>query len=171
MYDMKPDAPAENSGLWKPISTKVPGFAVTELYPKQAKVTDKFSVVRSLHHGTGDHFAGGHRMLTTKDMGVSGASTEARFPSIGAIVSRECGPRRPGLPAYVAVPYAASIGLVPGYFGAHMLGSGYNPFQPGGHPAAADFAVRDLNLAQGLTAGRLEDRRSLVKHFDGAARR
>ena len=43
---MKPDAPAEFRGLWKPIKTKVPGFDITELYPKQAKVTDKFSIVR-----------------------------------------------------------------------------------------------------------------------------
>src|SRR6266852_5396032 len=52
MYDMKPDAPAEYRGLWKPIRTRVPGFDVTELFPKQAKVTDKFSIVRSLHHDT-----------------------------------------------------------------------------------------------------------------------
>src|SRR5205085_8697658 len=50
MYDMKPDAPAEYRGLWRPIKTNVPGFDVTELYPKQAKVADKFSIVRSLHH-------------------------------------------------------------------------------------------------------------------------
>src|SRR5262249_20395552 len=60
LYDMKPDAPAEYRGIWKPIKTRVPGFDVTELFPRQAKVTDKFSIVRSLHHNTGDHFAGGH---------------------------------------------------------------------------------------------------------------
>src|SRR5438105_7185864 len=70
MYDMKPDAPAEYRGLWRPIRSRVPGFDVTELYPKQARITNLFSMVRSLHHDTGDHFAGGHRMLTTKDMGV-----------------------------------------------------------------------------------------------------
>src|SRR3984957_10570400 len=82
MYDMKPDAPAEYRGIWKPIRTKVPGFDITELFPKQAKVTDKFSIVRSLYHDTGDHFAGGHRMLTSKDMGVSGANNAPKFPSI-----------------------------------------------------------------------------------------
>src|SRR5215467_11224039 len=107
LYDMKPDAPAEYRGIWKPIRSKVPGFDVTELFPKQAKVTDKFSIVRSLHHDTGDHFAGGHRMLTGKDMGVSGAKTEGKFPSIGAIVARELGARQPGIPAYTAVPYAS----------------------------------------------------------------
>lgn len=170
LYDMKPDAPAEYRGIWKPIRTRVPGFDITELFPKQAKITDKFSMIRSLHHDTGDHFAGGHRMLTTKDMGVSGASTGQKFPGIGAIVNREVGPRRPGLPGYVAVPYAASIGLNPGYFGGHMLGAQHNPFAPGGDPNSPSFQVQNLNLAQGLTLEKLEDRRSLVRHFDSARR-
>ncbi len=170
LYDMKPDAPAEYRGIWKPIKTKVPGFDITELFPKQAKVTDKFSMVRSLHHDTGDHFAGGHRMLTAKDLGVSGANNQPKFPGIGAIVAREAGPRRPAMPAYVAVPHAASIGLVPGYFGGHMLGAQYNPFQTGGDPNSPNFRVQNLNLAQGLTLEKLEDRRSLVRHFDTARR-
>jgi hypothetical protein len=170
LYDMKPEAPAEYRGLWKPIKTRVPGFDLTELFPKQARLTDKFSMVRSLHHDTGDHFAGGHRMLTAKDMGVSGANAEPKFPGIGAIVTRELGARRPGLPGYVAVPYASSIGLTPGYFGGHMLGNQHNPFAPGGDPNAANYTVQNLNLAQGLSINRLEDRRSLVKHFDTARR-
>src|SRR5207302_1255347 len=66
LYDMKPDAPAEYRGIWRPIRTRVPGIDITELFPRQARVADKFSIVRSLHHDTGDHFAGGHRMLTSK---------------------------------------------------------------------------------------------------------
>jgi len=45
LYDLKPDAPAEYRGIWKPIRSKVPGFDITELFPKQARVTDKFSIV------------------------------------------------------------------------------------------------------------------------------
>src|SRR5207248_1052220 len=58
LYDMKPDAPEEYRGIWKPIRTRVPGFDVTELFPRQAQLTHLFSMVRSLHHGTGDHFGG-----------------------------------------------------------------------------------------------------------------
>src|SRR5262249_54281145 len=76
----------------------------------------------------------------------------------------------PGMPGYVAVPYAASIGLVPGYFGAEFLGTQHNPFQPGGDPNAPNYAVNNLNLAGGLTVRRLEDRRSLVQHFGGVRR-
>lgn len=166
MYDMKPDAPAEYRGIWRPIRTRVPGFEITELFPKQSKHTDKFSMVRSLHHDTGDHFAGGHRMLTTKDMGVSGANTAQKFPGIGAIVNRQIGARVTGMPGYVGMPHAASIGLVPGYFGGHMLGVQHDPFVPGGDPNAASFQVRNLNLAGGLTLEKLEDRRTLLRHFD-----
>src|SRR4051794_8843830 len=126
MYDMKPAAPAEYRGIWKPIRTAVPGFDVTELFPKQARVTDKFSMVRSLHHDTGDHFAGGHRMLTSRAGRVSGAKTAGEYPSLGSIVAKLRGPNRPGMPAYVAAPHAASIGLSPGYFGANYLGTSYN---------------------------------------------
>src|SRR5690348_16018809 len=168
LYDMKPEAPAEYRGLWKPIRTRVPGFDITELFPRQAKHTDKFSIVRSLHHDTGDHFAGAHRMLTAKDMNVGGASTPGRFPSIGAIANRELGPRRRGMPGYVGLPIAASVGLVPGYFGGNFLGAQHNPYQPGGDPNAPNYRVNNLNLAAGLSVPRLEDRRSLVHHFDTA---
>jgi hypothetical protein len=166
LYDMKPDAPAEYRGIWKPIRSVVPGMDVTELFPKQAKVTDKFSLVRSLHHGTGDHFAGGHRMLTAKDFGVSGANNVQKFPGINAIAARELGPRRRGMPAQVAVPHAASIGLVPGYFGGHLLGAAHDPFATHGDPNAPNFKVANLNLAGGLTIDRLDDRKSLARHFD-----
>ena len=170
LYDMKPDAPAEYRGIWRPIQTKVPGFDITEMFPKQAKVTDKFSIVRSLHHNTGDHFAGGHRMLTTKDMGVSGANNAQKFPGLGAIVSRELGPRRRGIPGYVGVLNTHSIGLAPGYHGGHMLGAQHNPYQPGGDPNAPNFTVQNLDFAPGLTIDRLEDRRHLNRHFDGMLR-
>src|SRR5947208_3026030 len=64
MYDMKPQAPAEYRGLWRPIKTNVSGIEVTELFPLRARIADKFSIVRSLQHGTGDHFTAGHWMLT-----------------------------------------------------------------------------------------------------------
>jgi len=166
LYDLKPDAPAENRGIWKPIPTRVPGFEISELFPKQAAVADKFSIVRSLHHDTGDHFMGAHLMLTSKAMGVSGANTEGKFPGIGAIASRELGSRRSGVPPYVAIPHAASVGINPGYFGGNFLGMQFNPFPTGGNPDAPNFSVQNLNLARGLSMPRLEDRRSLVKHFD-----
>ncbi len=171
LYDMKPEAPAEFRGIWSPIRTNVPGIEITELFPLQAKVADKFSIVRSLHHDTGDHFAGGHRMLTTKDMGVSGANTAGRFPFIGSIVSKELGPRHRSMPAHVAVPVASSIGLVPGYFSGNWMGLQYDPFQTGGDPSSPDFKVANLNLQTGMSIERLQYRRALTSDLDKLARR
>ena len=165
MYDMKPEAPAEYRGLWNPIRTNVPGMEITELYPRQAKVADKFSIVRSLHHDTGDHFTAGHFMLTSRG-GVNGANNAGKYPGICSIASKVCGARRPGMPPHVAVPYAASIGIRPGYFGANYLGLAYNPFETGSDPNSPNFKVENVQLANALTIDRLEDRQGLLAHFD-----
>src|SRR5580704_6329081 len=170
LYDLKPQAPEEVRGIWKPIRTNISGVEISELFPKQAKMADKFAIVRSLSHRTGDHFAGGHRMLTGKDLGVSGAQQSGKFPSLGSIVARQLGPNRRGMPAYIAVPLAASIGLVPGYFGGNWLGAQYDPFPTGGDPNAATFRVENVNLAPGLTIDRLSDRRTLMQHLDKVPR-
>ena len=166
MYDMKPEAPVEYRGLWRPIPTNVPGMEITELFPRQAQLADKFSIVRSLHHGTGDHFAGGHRMLTSKNLGVSGGNTATRFPSIGSLVAYQRRDLPSAVPPYVSVPVASSIGLNPGYFAGHMLGVQYDPFQTKGDPNAAKFKVQNLALAEGLSVDRLDDRQDLLRRLD-----
>ena len=165
MYDMKPQAPAEYRGLWNPIRTNVAGMEITELYPKQAQCADKFSIVRSLYHNQGDHFTGGHYMLTGRG-GASGADTQGKYPFVGAIASKLTGPRRPGMPAHAAVPYASSIGLRPGYFGGNYLGVSSNPFETDGDPNASNFQVSNMQLPGGMTIQRLEDRTTLAKQFD-----
>lgn len=165
MYDMKPAAPAEYRGIWNPIPTNVPGIEITELFPLQAKIADKFSIVRSLHHDSGDHFTGGHWMLTGHG-DVSGANTTGKFPFFGAIASKVVGPRQAGMPANVAVPHAMSIGLRPGYFGANYLGIQNNPFETEGDPNAANFKINNVQLASNMTIDRLGDRRSLNSRLD-----
>ena len=169
-YDPKPDAPSEYAGIWRPIQTAVPGFLITELFPLQAKVTDKFSVVRSVHHNSGDHFTGGHWMLTGRG-GVSGAANTGKSPFFGAFATKITGARQAGMPPSVAVPYAMSIGLRPGYFGGHFLGVQHDPFQTQGDPNSARFAVKNLNLPSKMTIDRLEDRRLLQRQFDDLNRR
>lgn len=165
LYDLKPEAPAEYRGIWNPIRTNVDGFEIGELFPLQAKCADKFSLVRSLYHNQGDHFTGGHYMLTGRG-GASGADTQGKYPFVGAIAAKLTGPRRPGMPAHAAVPYASSIGLRPGYFGGNYLGVATNPFETDGDPNAPNFQVNNVALQGGLTVQRLEDRASLTKHFD-----
>ena len=165
LYDLKPQAPAEYRGLWNPIRTNVDGFEISELFPLQAKCADKFSLVRSLYHNNGDHFAGGHLMLTGRG-GASGADTQGKSPFVGSIATKATGARQPGMPPYVAVPYAASIGLRPGYFGANYVGAAYNPFETDGDPNAANFNVQNIQMPGGMTVNRLDDRATLAKGFD-----
>jgi len=169
MYDMKPEAPEEYRGLWMPIKTNVSGIEISELFPKQAKAADRFSIVRSLHHDSGDHFTGGHFMLTARG-GVSGANTAGHYPSINSIACKVVGPRRSGMPADVAIPYAMSIGLRPGYFGANYLGPAHNPFETESDPNTDYYKVQNLGLASGLTVDRLDDRRTLLTQLDQARR-
>jgi len=164
-YDPKPDAPREYAGLWQPIHTNVPGMDITEMFPLQAKLADRFSLLRSVHHNSGGHFHGGHWMLTGKS-GLIAGSNDGKHPFFGSIASRVVGARHPGMPALVGTPYSMSIGLRPGYFGGNYLGRQFDPFDVGGDPNSASFKVQNLNLTSGLTVNRLDDRRHLVQKFD-----
>ena len=164
-YDMKPDAPDEYRGIWRPIRTNVPGIEITELFPLQARIADKFAVLRSLHHNDGDHFGGAHRILTGRG-GASGKDQSPKSPGINSVLARLCGPRKTGMPAQVALPHAMTVGLRPGYFGASYVGRQYDPFEPGGDPNAEKYDVANLAPAPGLTIERLEDRRRLRAQLD-----
>jgi hypothetical protein len=164
-YDPKPDTPSEYRGIWRHIPTNVAGMDFGELFPLQAKVADKFSIIRSMHHDTGDHFTGGHWMLTGRGE-VSGAATAGKYPFFGAIAAKVAGARRSGMPAHAAVPYASSIGIRPGYFGGNYLGTEQNPFETDGDPNADNYRVANLGEIGGLTIDRLGDRRSLNTSLD-----
>ena len=132
-YDPKPEAPAEFRGPLKAMSTSVPGIQISELLPHHARMMDKMSIIRSMHHDNGDHFAAAHWMLTGY-LGSNAANLAPQYPSAGSIVASSQGPRRPGMPAYVGLPNTHSVGLVPGYHGAAYLGVAYNPFYADGDP-------------------------------------
>ena len=164
-YDPKPDAPAEFRGMFRPIRTNVPGIYINELLTEHAKVMDHCALLRSVHHDSGDHFAGAHMMLTGY-FGATGANTDPIYPSAGSIVTKLRGPNADGVPPYVAVPHAATVGIVPGYNSATYLGVAHNPFPAGGDPSAAGYRVPNLDLPGELSLGRLGDRRKLLTTFD-----
>ncbi|MFN0054468.1 MAG: DUF1501 domain-containing protein [Planctomycetales bacterium] len=126
-YDPKPDAPSDYKGPWDAIATNVPGMFISESLPLHAKHADKMVFVRSVRHGTGDHFAGAHWMLTGR-FGSTSVSLPQKFPSVGSFVAKVKGANQPGMPAYVGLPAAQSVFLFPGYQGAAYLGGAYNPF-------------------------------------------
>ena len=81
-----------------------------------------------------------------------------KYPFFGSVATKVTGARRPGMPPSVAVPYAMSIGLRPGYFGGNYLGVQHDPFQTGSDPNSPRYQVRNLTLPKNLTIDRLEDR-------------
>jgi hypothetical protein len=162
MWDPKPEAPAEFRGEFKTIPTALTGVQFTEHLPLSARIADKFALVRSLTHPDAGHESASHWLLTgykpTNDIPAQEA------PSYGSITARVRGPRRPGLPAYIAVPEA------PRSSHAGYLGVAYNPFSVGGDPNADRFSVRNLSLPNGIDMGRLEKRRSLLSALDTVRR-
>ena len=149
--------------IWRPIKINVSGIEITELFPLRQGRRQVF-IVR-LYHNTGDHFTAGHYMLTSRG-GPDGANTAGKYPSLGSIATKQCGARQPGMPAYISVPYASSIGLRPGYFGANYLGLEHSPFESDGDPNSDQFKVSNLQLVDGLTMDRLEDRVHLHQLLD-----
>jgi uncharacterized protein (DUF1501 family) len=168
-YDPKPDAPVEYRGPLKAIRTAIPGVALPELMPEHARLLDKISLVRSVHHNNGDHFAAAHWMLTGYK-GANAADLNAHNPSAGSIVAKLRGSRRAGMPAYVGLPNTHSVGLSPGYHGGAYLGVAYNPFSVQGDPSSKSYRVPNLALPAGLDAARLERRKALLSAFDNARR-
>ena len=160
-YDMKPHAPAEYRGMYEPIATAVPSIQVGERFPLQAKVMDRLSLVRSVHHENGIHAPSAHWMQTGH-FGPTLARNAAQRPSFGSVISRSLGPHVAQMPAYVAVPKAEAFG----YQGAVYLGKTYNPFEVGANPNDADFQVPNLTLPGELTGRDLDTRRGLLRKFD-----
>ncbi len=166
-YDPKPGAPAEVRGPLRAIDTAVPGVQVSELLPEHARLMRRMSIIRSMHHDNGDHFAAAHWMLTGS-LGANALNQRPVYPSAGSVVARLKGARRAGLPAYVGLPNTHSVGLKPGYHGAAYLGAGYNPFLADGDPNRPGYRVPELTLPAGLDAARLGNRRCLQGALDAA---
>src|SRR5215207_2173243 len=144
-YDLKPDAPAQYRGAYRPIATSAVGVSITEGFPRQARVMDRLSVVRSVHHGNGIHAPSAHWMQTGY-FGPTLARNAPQKPSFGSVVARARGANQPLMPPYVAVPQAEAFG----YQGAVYLGAAYNPFEVGADPNARDFRVPNLALPKEL---------------------
>jgi len=169
-YDMKPDAPEQVRGPFRPMATRVPGMQFCELFPRQARVADKLSVVRSLTHANANHFDAAHWVQTGyHEPNVMGRGQP--FPSQGSVVSMLRGANQPGMPPYVCIPeaYGARRGF---YQDASFLGANFNPLNAGGAALSERFHINrpELILGPGLSPTRLEHRRALQQGIGDAAR-
>ncbi|HXG10021.1 MAG TPA: DUF1501 domain-containing protein [Gemmataceae bacterium] len=153
-FDLKPDAPSEVRGPFRPIATNVPGIQICELLPNTARMADKIAIVRSVTSPLGEHGLANHYLLTGYK-----PSPVLEYPSYGAVLAHVRGGQHT-LPPYIAVPdYRPTAG-------SGFLGAAYRPFAVGGDPAKPDFRVRDLDFYPGVTNGRMERRREFVSQLE-----
>lgn len=154
MFDLKPDAPAEIRGEFRPIGTNVPGIEICELFPELAKRMDKFAIIRSIVGATGDHYA--HQCMTGRP---HQNQPPGGWPSIGAWVSRLKGAVNPGVPPFVSLAYKCAHGPWGDPGAAGFLGVAHSPFRLIGGNS-------DEMVLQGITLERLKNRQQLLTSFD-----
>jgi hypothetical protein len=158
MYDLKPNAPAEVRGEFKPIATNLPGIQIGEHLPRQARIMDKLAILRSACHTNAGHGMGAQWMLTGYQPTIE--VNDNIYPACGSVVAKMRGPNEPGLPAYVNLPRNLNLGK------AAYLGASYNPFAPDNDPNSPGFQVRNLKLPGRINADRLGRRRELLRDLD-----
>jgi len=164
-FDMKPEAPAEIRGEFKPIATKLPGVFMCEHLPRLAARNDKYALVRSLAHRENNHLVATHHLLTGHPQpGAFFDKVASRddWPSYSSALNY-LRPRHDGIPSGVNLPTFLMEGplIWPGQH-AGFLGPRYDPWQITRNPNAADFRVESLRLSPGLDVSRLGDRSSLL---------
>ncbi len=166
-YDMKPDAPVEYRGIFEPIKTNVPGIEICELLPLQAKLADKFNIVRSVCHDFADH-GGGHKRFLTGRIPATPVGTVNDAPAVTSIVFKcltEQGGFRDGMPPVVFGADSGRAGIDTFANGPAYLGSANTPFMVGGDPSDKSFKVQNLGISREMET-RLEDRMALRKGLD-----
>ena len=151
-FDLKPDAPSEIRGEFRPIETATPGVSISEHLPLLAKRSQHWALVRSLTHPSNEHTRGHYYMLTGRSVDSPGFLGDRKprptdWPSIASIVGQAVPPRSDHLPPAVVLPERLvhwSGGVIPGAYGGQMgahrdpwfiEASPYgNPFWHGAYP-------------------------------------
>jgi len=187
MYDLKPAAPAENRGPYRPIQTNQTGIQICELMPRQARIMDRLAIIRSLHHGSNEHTQGIHWEQTGAIAALNDQSGDftPTHPSVGSIVAKLRGANRRAMFPYVHI--APDPMGIPFFIKVHesaYLGALYNPFPVESARALAkpgidafyklgdliskvQFTVPNLDLLPGLDLARVHDRSHLQRQLDG----
>jgi len=168
-WDLKPDAPTEVRGEFKPISTNVPGIHISEHFPQLAQRTDKLCIVRSMTHTDVNHTSATHFLLTGQPPPPT-TEKSLQWPHFGATLSalgRNQGPlpsliqMRPKVPGDVPRFVEQSQGQSAGW-----LGAAHDPFTIDQDPNHKDYAIPAMELSPELSIGRLEDRWNLLRKLN-----
>jgi hypothetical protein len=171
-WDMKPEAPAEIRGPFKPIATNASGVEISEIFPRHAEIADKISFVRSCYHTSAAVHDAGWQMMQTGRQFSGGVNT----PHAGAVASYLQG-RRTDLPPFVVLPEVMGRGggNLPNGQAGGFLGKSHDPFALNADPSTDNFQVPDLLPPAEIGTVRLDRRRKLrdlvddtVKSFDAS---
>src|SRR5207249_4564204 len=133
--------------------TKVPGIQICDLLPMSAKIMDKWSIIRSLHHNDAGHSRGDHICFTGYPPGMSDGQNI--HPSCGSVVAKQFQHLTPKLPAYVVIPRNMP-GTGSAYLGPSRgaLETGVDPAQPG------PFSASNFALPDGISLDRMDGRKN-----------
>ena len=162
-YDPKPDAASDYRGPFSPIATNTEGLLISELLPRHAQISDKYTILRSITHTGGGHSAGSLQVL-----GGDPDRIDKRKPKLPDFMSVANYLRRD---SNNALPNYVGINAITNYdsfqiAGPTYLGPGAGPFQISGDPSAPDFKVPNIGLTDAKQTARLAQRISLRQQFD-----
>ncbi len=174
-FDMKPDAPAEIRGDFRPIPTNVPEMMISEQLPLLARQASKFTIARAVCHADNDHASAAYEMTTgnayPRPTNLSGKSTREDHPHLGSAVAAVEASHCP-VPPFAMVPqYLVVNGEFRSGQNAGFLGSRYDPLVTGGDPNSPDFKPVDLGLGASLEPEHLRNRRLLLETVNDHFRR
>jgi len=173
-WDLKPDAPAEIRGEFKPIATNVPGIHIGEYFPQLAQRVDKLAIVRSMTHTNVDHTTATSFLLTGQPPPPDG-KLRSDWPHIGAVLAR-LGHGRGPLPPFVSMrpklenEVPRFVEQSHGQF-AGWLGQTYDPLTIDADPSRAGYRVGDFELPPEISVGRFDERRRLLGEINAPLRR
>jgi len=158
-FDLKPEAPIEYRGEFRPIPTTVPGVDICEHLPLLARQAHRFAILRSVHHDSPGHVNSTHTILT----GYPGDLVETppyrpSYPDFWSVTQKALGSRRPEAPGHVALPFVR-------YNGAAHLGLGFDPFVLATDPNDAKYRPPQLAV-DADTGRRLRGRLELLARVD-----
>ncbi len=162
-WDMKPNAPAEIRGPYKPIKTNVSGMEVSENFPLMAKHADKYALIRSVYHTAAAVHDTGHQMMQTGRLFQGGIE----YPHIGCVLAKLKGPNG-DVPPHVLMPHPIGNtgGNMPHGQTAGFLGKTFDPFVLNADPSDPNFKVPDMLPPDYLSALRVDRRRNWREMID-----
>jgi len=163
-YDMKPLAPAEIRGAFRPIPTNVAGIEVCELLPLHARCADRYTLIRSVSHEFADH-GGGHKRFLTGRLPKEPSGFVNDAPMAGSFVAKFRPGQTRGLPGYTALVDGGRAHVDTFSFGSAYLGPSHTPFIVPGDPSEPGFTVHSLALDE-RAERRLDDRARLAAGID-----